>query len=276
MNGAQCKATFGILCSGFVNQASINIMSCHLQGLSVLVTRPAHQADALCELIEQAHGRPVRFPVMEIDAAKEPDAARASLQQAARADLMIFVSRNAAEYAFPLLPEALPLNMDIAAVGKATAQALTRLGLEPTLVPQSQFNSEGLLALEALHQMQNKRVILVRGNSGRVLLEQELQRRGAEVIIAEVYQRRLPKRNPANLIAGWSSMVDAVTVTSNELLDNLFTLLGSEGQPLICQTPLIVISERMADHASQLGCRKIVTAASASDQGILQALCTLA
>ena len=51
-------------------------MSCHLHGLSILVTRPAHQADALCELIETAHGRPIRFPAMEIVAAEDTGLAR--------------------------------------------------------------------------------------------------------------------------------------------------------------------------------------------------------
>lgn len=251
-------------------------MSCHLKGLSVLVTRPEHQADALCELIEQAHGRPVRFPAMEISATKQPDAAKACLEQATRADLMIFVSRNAVEYAFPLLPDALPADIDIAAVGKATAEALHKFGLDPTLVPDSRFDSEGLLALEALSDMHNKRVILIRGNGGRALLEQELGKRGAEVLIAEVYQRLLPDRNPANLISGWPHMVDAVTVTSNEMLDNLFAMLGDRGSELLRQTPLVVISDRMAEHARGLGCKTVVSASSASNQELLKALCTLA
>ena len=37
-----------------------------LAGLRVLVTRPAHQAEELCALIERAGGIPVRFPTIEI------------------------------------------------------------------------------------------------------------------------------------------------------------------------------------------------------------------
>ena len=251
-------------------------MGCHLQGMSVLVTRPANQAEKLCELIEQAHGRPIRFPAMEIRDTNQPGLAKAQLGKAEQADLLIFISTNAVEHAFPLLPDELPLDIEIAAVGKATGKMLAEYGLEPTLIPESRFDSEGLLALEAMQDMQQKSVVLVRGDGGRPLLEQELKRRGAEVVIAEVYRRVLPSRNPSNLIAGWSQMVDVVTVTSNELLDNLFSMLGDEGASLVRKTPLVVISSRMAEHAAALGCKIVYAAANASNQGLLDALCEVA
>ncbi|MEA3242729.1 MAG: uroporphyrinogen-III synthase, partial [Pseudomonadota bacterium] len=43
-----------------------------LQGVGVLVTRPAHQADSLCELIRQQGGTAIRFPVLEIRPPADP------------------------------------------------------------------------------------------------------------------------------------------------------------------------------------------------------------
>jgi len=37
-----------------------------LAGLTVLITRPRHQADGFCKLIETEGGRALRFPVIEI------------------------------------------------------------------------------------------------------------------------------------------------------------------------------------------------------------------
>ena len=48
---------------------------CNLAGLSVLVTRPA-PSDSLCDLIQTAHGRPVRFPPLEIPQSGDKHAAR--------------------------------------------------------------------------------------------------------------------------------------------------------------------------------------------------------
>ncbi len=249
-------------------------MSCDLAGMSVLGTRPAGQADGLCELIEKAHGRPVRFPAMEI-VPLDTEAARQVLADAASADLLIFISANAVTHAFPLLPDELPLNLPVAAIGEATARRLEEYGLPATLVPRGRFDSEGLLALPPLQDMRGRRVIILRGRGGREKLRTELQARGAEVHYAEVYERRLPRRGAANLLKGWNGLVDVVTVTSSEMLDNLMKLLGAEGAALLRQTPLVVLSERMAEHAYALGCRKIWVTEQAGDRGILQALCEI-
>lgn len=247
---------------------------CHLGGLSVLVTRPAHQADQLCEMIEQAHGRPVRFPALEIRGTPNPEAARAAL--AAPYDILVFVSRNAVDQAYDLLPETLPGDLAIAAVGQATARRLCEIGLAPTLVPVDRFDSEGLLELPQLNRVADKRVCIVRGNSGRRTLAETLTARGARVHYAQVYERRMPQRSANNLVRGWHRMVDIVTITSNTLLDNLFTLLGESGTCLLRTTPLVVCSTRMAIHAARCGCEKLHVASSAMDEDLLAVLCEVA
>ena len=67
-------------------------------------------------------------------------------------------------------------------------------------------------------------------------------------------------------------MVDAIVATSNEILDNLVQMLGDQGREKLCATPLVVISERMATHARELGCQQLTVAANATDQAILSAL----
>jgi len=247
---------------------------CDLAGLSVLVTRPAQQSEGLCELIQAARGRPVRFPALEIRGPADKHAARVALAGASRADVLIFVSANAVQYAFPLLPEQLPLNVEIAAVGGATAQALRQAGLDPTLVPE-RMDSEGLLALPQLRNVHGRSVYILRGDGGRELLFDTLRERGAEVHQVEVYRRQIP-RHPAgiaNLLRNWSQLVQVVTVSSNAVLDNLFTLLGEEGAALLRSTPLVVVSQRVASHAVELGCEAVYVANSARDADVLATLC---
>jgi len=229
----------------------------------------------LCEAIENAHGRPVRFPVVEILPPEDPEAARRVLARADEADLLVFVSANAVRHAFDALPETLPATVEIAAVGRATARALEEAGLEPTLVPEGRYDSEGLLALPRLQQMAGKRVILVRGEGGRELLAAELARRGAEVVHAEVYRRRCAERSARNLVANWDALVQAVVVTSVEIFDCLWRLLGDAGRARLVETPLVAISARVAQHARAAGCRRVRVAEQASDHAILRALCRL-
>lgn len=248
---------------------------CHLQGLGVLVTRPAEAAARLGEAVETAHGRPILFPAVEIAAAAEPEAVRTQLKQAGRYDLLIFVSRNAVEYGFDLLPDTLPASQQVAAVGASTAAALEDCGLEPTLVPQ-RYDSEGLLELPQLADMTGKRVLILRGNGGRELLADTLRERGAEVDYAEVYRRLIPQRSAANLVKGWENWIDVVVVSSGEILDNLVQMLGDDGLAKLQQTPLVVVSERIAEQARTRGLRKLHLAANATDDAILAALCELA
>lgn len=249
---------------------------CNLAGLSVLVTRPERQSESLCELIQAAHGRPIRFPAIEILGPADKHAARAELRGASRADVLIFVSANAANYAFPLLPEQLPLDIDIAAVGGATARALTGNGLEPTLVPQ-RMDSEGLLALPALQDVAGKSIYILRGNGGREFLSQTLRERGAQVHQVEVYRRELPQRRAAaaNLVRGWEHLVQVVVATSNAIVDNLYTLLGDEGAGHLRATPMVVVSQRMAEYVIGLGCEQVHVANSATDADLLVCLCEI-
>jgi len=249
---------------------------CNLAGLSVLVTRPEQQSEGLCDLIQAAHGRPIRFPAIEILGPADKHAARAALKGASRADVLIFVSANAVQYAFPLLPGQLPLDMDIAAVGSATARALAGSGLDPTLVPQ-RMDSEGLLALPALQDVGGKSVYILRGNGGRELLSQTLRERGAEVCQVEVYRRELPQRRAAaaNLVRGWGQLVQVVIATSNAIVDNLYSLLGDEGAEHLRTTPMVVVSQRMAEYVIERGCENVHVANSATDADLLATLCEL-
>ncbi|MEA3639363.1 MAG: uroporphyrinogen-III synthase [Lamprobacter sp.] len=270
---------------------------CPLKGRGVLVTRPAGQAEHLCQLIREAEGEPIEFPTLEIRAASHPEQARQRLAE--HWDLMLFVSRNAVEYGIALFPSALrprpgahpgsaqhsaaansaspntsrPL---IGAVGRATAAALKEQGLAPDLVPERGFDSEALLALPALTQVAGKRVLIVRGEGGRPLLGETLHQRGAEVAFAEVYRRALPDVDVNAELASWRERLGFVTATSDEVLQNLLQMIGPDHQAWLLSKPLVVISDRGGATAMQLGFRRVAVAEETSDEGIVDALCRLA
>ena len=139
------------------------------------------------------------------------------------------------------------------------------------------MDSEGLLAMPALQQVEGRQVHLVCGNGGRELLQDTLAQRGAHVSRIEVYRRLVPERRAAvaNLVNGWSMLVDVVVATSNAILDNLLTMLGPEAAGRVQRTPLVVVSERMAAHAADLGCETVRVADSAGEQDLLRCLCGL-
>ncbi len=243
-----------------------------LDGIGVLITRPAHQAEPLCQRIHDAGGRAVRFPLLRISDTSDAPQVVELLRHPALYDLAIFISPNAVEYGLPALqryagPAA---NTLIAAVGRGTARELqNRLGRAPDLLPAQRFDSEGLLALPALQAVSGKRILILRGNGGRELLGETLRERGATVDYAEVYRRDPPLAEDA--ATDWLEMSDLITVTSGEALHNLWEFAAAAQRPVLLNKPLITVSERVAQQAGELGFTHVMVADGADDDAILRA-----
>lgn len=238
----------------------------------MVVTRPAHQADHLCELIEKNGGHAIRFPVLEIEP-KIDNEFSTIVRRLSDYDIAVFISPNAVNYAWPVIKDhgGKPSHLKIAAVGKATARALSQLGCVVDIFPQQQFNSEALLALPDLQNIQGKKVVIFRGEGGRELLAQSLRTRGASVEYAQCYRRIRPNINPQPLLKRWAEhKLDIITVTSGEGLNNLVNMIGESGAEKLKHTPLVVVSDRMAEAAKQLGFHSsVMVAAKAGDEEIL-------
>lgn len=248
-----------------------------LAGRGIVVTRPALQATSLAEMIQSAGGRPILFPVLEIldtaDLAPLIDA----VDRLDRFDLAIFISPNAVLRAMNQVAarRTWPAGLRAAAVGKGSVKELKRFGITEVLVPTRSFDSEGLLALPELQQIDGWRVVIFRGDGGRELLGDTLARRGAEVEYVECYRRARPRADAAPLLRAWArNEVDAVTVTSSEGLRNLFEMLGKLGQSWFLRTPLLAPHPRIAAVARELGCRHVVETAP-GDEGLMDALLQL-
>jgi len=249
-----------------------------LNGLGVLVTRPEHQADNICRLIEGAGGVAIRCPLLTIGEPRDSGPALAVFDRLADCDLLLFTSANAVDRGLPPILErgGIPPHLELAAIGAATARALARHGVGPCLRPDEGFTSEALLALPRFQQVAGQRIVIVRGEGGRELLATSLVARGARVVAAEVYRRERPAIDPTPLLKRWAKgEIGAVVVTSRESLRNLFDLLDVAGQDYLRDTPLVVVSDRIRQAATDYGCHSILLAREASDAALLAALLEL-
>lgn len=243
-----------------------------LSGVGVLVTRPAHQAEPLCALIEAAGGRAWRLPSLAIVDGPDSRAAMATLDDY---DLAIFTSVNAVEKALTLrAPAAWPQNLRCAAVGAATARALTDHGVHGVLVAPPPYDSEALLTLPALQQAVGQSIVIIRGEGGREVLADTLRARGARVDYREVYRRVRPEIDAGPIVQAWQrGGITVVTATSAQGLQNLIAMLGTEGAVLLRATPLVVVNARMIQLAAELGfLHPPLVAEAASDEALVAAL----
>lgn len=239
--------------------------------IKVLVTRPERQASSLCNLLQAAGCQPVRLPLLAVEAVTLTDEARQCL--ATPIAYLIFISANAVNFAFSEKNGKIRQQLQasaIAAVGKATAEALLAHGLTVDLLPGTGFNSEALLAMPALQQVAGQHIVIVRGVGGRELLADTLRARGAHVDYLEVY-RRLPVSNDISEVAALlrQQQLHALMLSSGEALTHLLTLFKADATlPLLLATPLVVVSERLGTEAMAAGFTQVVVSEGPSDLAV--------
>ncbi len=245
-----------------------------LKNLKVLVTRPKQQANNLCELIENLGGTAIRFPVIEINNSENQQVARLIMDDLEQYNIGIFISRNAVEWTLKLLGDKTSAleSMSLISIGPATTAALKR-ALSGTVITNFGTNSESLLENEALgaEAVSGKKIIIFRGQGGREHLATALGQRGAKVDFAEVYRRDCPQYDSDFINKIWALNVPGVVVvTSNNGLENLFSLLNNEQRNLLLSKQLVVMGRRMFDFSVGFGFAKTpIFTEENDDEGIL-------
>lgn len=239
----------------------------------VLLTRPRRESRATATALAEHGIDCIRMPLQSTRRAPRSPALESDLRWAAGASVQVFVSRAAVLAALALAPTQIAAADHRISVGRATAAALQARGLTAISAPGHAEDSDGVLALAPLQQVDGVRVALWAAPGGRERIADVLAQRGAQLRVIGIY-RRLPQRpRPAAL----RRLVDAadcivLTATSNALLEALDRALERRRLTALRQRPLIAASERIAERARALGFARVATAAGASAQALIAAL----
>ena len=248
---------------------------------AVVITRPLQQAEPLARAVAALGRTPVVLPLLDISPLPDQAPLRAALARLADYALVAFVSPNAVDSAFAHIA-AWPDGVDIAIVGEGSRAALLRHGIDGSRVrvhaPRDPANSDSEHLLEALGgmRMAGRRVLVVRGETGRELLPDALRAAGAQVDTVAAYRRTLPALSPAlattlrDLLAGRNDWI----ITSSEALRGLVDLvrqLPDSGAPganveKLQHQHLIVPHARIADTACALGFTEWTLTGSGDDR----------
>lgn len=241
----------------------------NLKGITVLNTRPKHQASELTLAIENGGGVSIDFPTLEIHASSQLQSLSKKLQKLPSDAIGIFMSANAVTYAHQFIPQNLN---DIIAIGPGTQAQLEKLGHSVTLQPEN-FSSEGILDLTALKNITGKTIVIFCGENAKPLLREILQQRGALVIEAICYCRKIPHVSSQELEQLTTHVIDIIISTSSESLENLYQILSPHYSSWLQTRPIIIVSDKMRDllkHRSHSG--QIIQADNASQAAIMNAL----
>lgn len=155
-------------------------------------------------------------------------------------------------------------------VGAGTAAALARFGIE-ALAPR-RMDSEGLLAMEPLQHISGLAVGLVTAPGGRGELLPALQRRGAQVLRADVYERIELAPSPRAVAALRALRGPAwLALGSGAALDVLLGALPADAAAALRRASVVAASGRLAQLAAARGFARVVVASSAMPADLLAA-----
>ena len=184
---------------------------------------------------------------------RSDDQARQALARALSAPRLLFTSPNAVRAAAALLPLARKPGQIWIAVGGGTAAALQKSGIDGVDFP-SRMDSEGLLALPVLKDLQGIQIGLVTAPEGREILSSALRERGAEVLRADVYTRE-PVALSARALRKLRTLdaPAALALSSGGALKQLLDRAPAELLRQLRNRPVVAASARLQQLARDAG-----------------------
>ena len=200
-----------------------------LFGRTVIVTRAREQASSFRARLEELGAEIVELPTIEIEPLPF------DLPSLSVAAWIVFTSVNAVDGFFTRGIELHGLDaralagLRVAAIGPGTAEALSRFGIRPDLVPERSVAESLLEAFPPA--LIDERVVIPRAETARDVLPEGLERLGYAVDIVAVYRTVTAVPDPADLDRLRSGGIDAITFTSASTVDNFFDLVGDLPTP---------------------------------------------
>jgi uroporphyrinogen-III synthase len=202
--------------------------------------------------------------------------------------MVAFVSPNAIDAAFAHIQQ-WPAGVTLAVLGEGSRAALAAHGVTSDTVhivspaDSAHSDSEHLLQTLDLQALRGRKVLIVRGESGRELMADGLRAAGAQVEVVAAYRRAVPDLTDElaatlrRLLARQNDWI----ITSSEALRGLLALLSRLAPPpdaaahdyvvSMQQQHLIVPHARIAETANNLGFSRL-TLTGSGDERLLAAL----
>ncbi len=246
-----------------------------LQGRRIAVTRPPAQARVLMDGLAELGAQAVACPTIRIEDPADPAPLRRAVDELDTYDWIVFTSANGVARVWESLGAAsgstgLPNGIRVAAIGPATAKALSDRGVETEVVPEEYVAEAVADALLAFDEMAGRRILLPRAAGAREVLPSRLRAAGAEVDEIVAYESRADGEGIATLRERLERReVDMVTFTAASTVRHYVEAAGAD----LFEARVAVIGPITAEAARSLGVRVDVEADEYTVEGLLAAIC---
>jgi uroporphyrinogen III methyltransferase/synthase len=245
-----------------------------LAGKHIVVTRARAQASSLSVRLRELGAEVIEMPAIRLEPL-DPAPLHRALDRVGEYDWLMLTSQNAVELLWRAMRardlDARALgHARIAAIGRATADALLDRGLAADVVPE-RFVAESLVdALRLRDDVGGRRVLLPRAADARDVLPDGLRALGATVDVIAIY-RTVRDGDGAARVADRlrAGDVDLVTLTSSSTAHFFVDAVGAEAARA---APMASIGPVTSAAAEALGLRVAVEARASTIDGLVEAI----
>lgn len=247
-----------------------------LFGQTIIVTRARAQASDLSKKLEALGAKVIEVPAIKIVSAADYAPLDAAVQALSDYKWLVFTSANGVEYFFERLllagKDARALaGVKLAAIGSATAEALSKHGLTADLIP-SAYKAEELAEALADKISAGDKILIARAKVAREVLPKALRKIGAEVNVVTAYETIADCENKEELLQALTDgSASVVTFTSSSTVTNLLNVLG-EHKDLLHKAALAAIGPITADTMRKHGLTPAVEAEQYTIDGLIAAI----
>jgi uroporphyrinogen-III synthase len=245
----------------------------------VFITRPQRESEELAAMLAPLGLHAVIQPAFDyvaLDAREQDPETCGELEYADTSDLVVFTSPRAVVHGLAQLPRDALLRTRIAAIGPATASALSAAGFRVDVSSPDGYTSEALLKTlsvgSSLATEQQRRAFLLAAPGGRQALAEGLAAQGWKVNTLMVYRAEPAALDAASLAQLQEAAGTLAVWTSGNAMNALSQRLPPATWFRICQGEWLVISERLRRLARAYGPSEIHLAGGPGNVAILAAI----
>ncbi|MDF7670086.1 uroporphyrinogen-III synthase [Orbaceae bacterium ESL0721] len=237
-----------------------------------IITRPAPEGELLTTQLNLAGISASYLPLFDIEAGADLPKLQSVLNNLLPDDIVIIVSPQVSHIIESYQPTTyFPPTVHYYAVGKKSATLFNEMTGLTASYPE-QESSEGLLdLLQKRESLLNRKVLILRGESGRDLLGATLTKQQAKVDYLACYIKKQINYDPAILTSEQTRKLIIVITSTAHLLqfEKICPLMVKK------EAQLIVSSERILVQAKQLNWQHIHLATSANNKILFKTITTL-
>ncbi len=249
-----------------------------LLGKKIVVTRAREQASDLVARLNQLGAEVLECPTIKVIPAENTQPLEKAISRLSEYEWLIFTSVNGVKFFFNFLFAA---GLDVralghlktAAIGPATASALSKFGIKTDIIPES-YRAESILEAFAREDVIGKKILLPRAAEARPVLPVELGKAGAFVDEIITYRTCQDTQLAEVLIEDLkNNAIDMVTFTSSSTVKNFKGLLSRDNISSLMQNVTIAcIGPVTADTAIQLGFEPKIVAETFTIPGLCESI----